>query len=77
MKHPLFGDDYPEVAPEFAILQNSRTKETAIWAQGRWRVCPSEDYVPVALLSNVIRNAPDGVDLMKKVSNFLKKDIDS
>ncbi len=71
MKHPFHNEDLVN-SPEFALLQNSKTGESAIWSGGKLRVMPKEDFAPLALLAIVIRNAPDGADLMKKVAEFLK-----
>jgi hypothetical protein len=51
-------DDKP--IPDFAIFQNSRTKQSALWLKevGEWKRCDEKDYKPMSLMVNMIRNSP-------------------
>ena len=53
--------------PKFAILQNSRTKESSIWNGKEWITAPTKDYEMLGLLSQMIRVAPDPEDLMMEI----------
>ena len=57
MKHPLFGDDYPEVAPDFAILQNSRTRQTQLFTRerGKWFRAGEDEYDILKGIAQLIR----------------------
>ena len=57
MKHPLFGDDYPEAAPDFAILQNSRTRQTHLWTRerGKWLRAGEDEYDILKGIAKLIR----------------------
>ena len=67
MKHPLFGDDYPDATPEFAILQNSRTKETQLFTKerGEWFGTPKEDYDIIAGIAKLIRVSEQPAEVLK------------
>ena len=56
IKHPIFGDEMEHV-PEFSILQNSRTKETALFTKerGEWFTLPEEDYEILKGIAELIR----------------------
>ena len=55
--------------PEFAIFQNSRTRQTAIWTKtaGKWTDIPKEDYAHIGLLAKLIRTDPNPVEIVKAV----------
>jgi hypothetical protein len=67
MKHPLFGDDYPDVAPEFAILQNSRTRETQLFTRerGEWFRTSKEDYDIISGIAQMIRISDQPTEILK------------
>ena len=67
MKHPLFGEDYPDATPEFAILQNSRTKETQLFTRerGEWFGTPKEDYDIIAGIAKLIRVSEQPAEVLK------------
>ena len=54
-------------APEFAIFQNSRTKQSAIWTGDKWTDAPQEDYEHLRLLATLIRTDPDPVGIVKAI----------
>ena len=57
MKHPIFGDDYPESPPCFAILQNSRTRQTHLWTKerGEWFHAGKDEYDILKGIARLIR----------------------
>jgi hypothetical protein len=60
--------------PDFAIFQNSRTKQTAIWTkESKWQKCREDEYGAFRLLSSLIRNSPDPEPLMKKIIREITK----
>jgi hypothetical protein len=67
MKHPLFGDDYPDTCPDFAILQNSRTRETQLFTRerGEWFRSPKEDYDIISGIAQLIRVSDQPAEVLK------------
>jgi hypothetical protein len=67
MKHPLFGDNYPDVTPEFAVLQNSRTRETNLFTRerGAWFRVPKEDYDILSGIAHLIRISDQPAEVLK------------
>ena len=57
MKHPLFGDDYPDACPDFAILQNSRTRQTELYTRerGKWFSAGEDEYDILKGIATLIR----------------------
>ena len=54
--------------PDFAIFQNSRTKQTAIWTkENRWTKCREDEYTAMRLLVQLIRTSDDPELTMKKI----------
>ena len=53
--------------PEFAIYQNSRTKQSGIWNGKRWAHRPIEDYLFMRMFATLIRTDPDPVGIMKSI----------
>jgi len=54
-------------APEFAIFQNSSTKQSAIWNGDKWAYPPIKDYDHLRLLATLIRTDPDPVGIVKEL----------
>jgi hypothetical protein len=55
--------------PEFAILQNSRTKLSAIWTKnGGWKDAPEKDFEHLRLLATLIRTDPNPVQIVKAIA---------
>ena len=69
MKHPLFGDNYPEAAPDFAILQNSRTHQTHLWTRerGEWFKAGEDEYDILKGLSDLIRVSDQPQEVLKSL----------
>ena len=59
-------------APEFAIFQNSRTKQSAIWNGNKWAYPPVKDYDHLRLLATLIRTDPDPVGICRSLINETK-----
>jgi len=54
--------------PDFAIFQNSRTRQTAIWTkESKWQKCREDEFEAYQLLVSLIRNSNDPAKLMKKI----------
>jgi hypothetical protein len=53
--------------PEFAIFQNSRTKQSAVWNGQKWAEPPVKDYDHLRLLATLIRTDPDPVGIVKEL----------
>jgi len=66
MPSAIWGDELERV-PEFAILQNSRTKETALFTKerGEWFTVPTEDYDILKGISQLIRVAEYPSEVLK------------
>ena len=64
MKHPLHNDELNEV-PKFAILQNSKTKESAIWNGEKWVVAPLDVYEMLGFISKILRVSPNPEGVME------------
>ena len=54
--------------PDFAIVQNSRTKVSGVWTGKRWVEAEASDYEILRLLSNLIRTDPDPKSVVKIVA---------
>ena len=66
MKYLPNNDELNKI-PKFAILQNSKTKQSGIWNGTKWIDASQEDYEMLGLLSQMIRTAPDPVHLMEEI----------
>ena len=55
--------------PDFAILQNSKTRTSAIWTKelGKWHECNEQEYEAVNLVSTVLRKSPYPEETMKQI----------
>lgn len=56
-----------EPLPEFAILQNSRTKQSGVWNGERWAYPPEKDFELLRVLATLIRTDPDPVGIVKSI----------
>ena len=66
MKHPLF-DDYPDAVPDFAILQNSRTRETQLFTRerGKWFRAGKDEYDILKGIADLIRTTDQPMEILK------------
>ena len=62
-----------EPLPEFAILQNDKTRQTGIWSNGKWHHAPESDYVVLGLIAKLLRTAPDPVNVIKSIQLYNDK----
>ena len=60
--------------PDFAILQNSRTKVSGVWTKerGEWVQAPVEDYIILGLIARLLRTAPNPEELIKDIAVIAK-----
>ena len=65
-----------EPLPEFAIFQNSRTKQSGVWNGERWAYPPKKDYELLRELSRLIRIDPDPVGIVKAIQIDSETDFD-
>ena len=61
--------------PDFAILQNSRTKYTSIWVKekGEWTDATPEEYDILGLLAKTIRTIPDPSEVVKLLAEEARR----
>ena len=61
--------------PEFAIFQNSRLKQSAIWTKekGEWINCEKREYDAINVLVNLLRNSKNPSQTMENIANILRK----
>ena len=54
--------------PDFAILQNDKTRQTGIWTNGKWVYAPESDYIILALIAKLLRTSPDPMAIIESIS---------
>ena len=61
--------------PDFAILQNSRTKYTSIWVKekGEWTDAQPEEYEILAMLAKTLRATDDPSSVVKMIAEEARK----
>ena len=58
-----------EHVPDFAIFQNSRTRQSAIWTkQHGWQNCTVEEYPAMALMADMLRDSGEPEMMMKMIA---------
>jgi hypothetical protein len=62
----------PPVA-DFAVFQNSRTQQSAIWTKdlGRWHVCGKEEYHAILVVVTLLRGSPNPTATMEQIADML------
>tara|TARA_B100000959_G_C14870667_1_gene578186 strand:+ start:373 stop:591 length:219 start_codon:yes stop_codon:yes gene_type:complete len=60
-------------SPDFAVFQNSRTHQSAIWTKelGRWHVCSEREYAAILVVVTLLRNSPNPTETMEQISSML------
>ncbi|MEC7864274.1 MAG: hypothetical protein VYB55_04355 [Bacteroidota bacterium] len=58
--------------PQFAIFQNSRTRQSGVWNGKEWADAPEGDYEHLRLLATLIRTDPDPVGIVEAITNANK-----
>ena len=55
--------------PQFAIFQNSRTKQSSIWVgeQGRWVDAQESEFEALWTLAQIIRSSKNASEVMKEL----------
>ena len=61
------NSNFMKPTPEFAICQNSRTKQSWIWNGKRWAHPPIEDYLFLRMFAVLIRTDPDPAGIIKSI----------
>ena len=61
--------------PEFAIFQNSRTKQSAIWigSKGEWIDAQEREFEGLRLVANTLRDADDPTIFMRQLINEIQQ----
>ena len=61
--------------PDFAIFQNSRTMQSAIWSKGHGKCiqCKTSEYAPLAIIVNLLRRSPNPQEVMEELQNMARK----
>ena len=61
--------------PDFAIFQNSRTMQSAIWSKeyGKWIQCRSNEYAPLAIIVNLLRHSPNPQEVMEELQEVARR----
>jgi hypothetical protein len=56
--------------PDFAIFQNSRTRQSAIWSKeaGHWIDAKESEYEPLAIIVNLIRHSPNPQEIVEELA---------
>ena len=62
-----------DTPPDYAIFQNSRTKQSALWVKtvGKWRVCSKSDYEAIQIMANMLRNSKDAGKLLQQIAQAI------
>ncbi len=60
--------------PEFAIFQNSRTKTSAVWSDGRWVDADAEEYDILALVARLLRTSEAPSEVVEQIKTKPKPD---
>ena len=62
--------------PDFAIVQNSRTKVSGIWTKngGRWVQAQESEYEILRLLSQLIRTSKNPIEVLDQLESYNKKE---
>ena len=57
--------------PQFAIFQNSRTRQSSIWVgqQGRWVDAQESEFEALWTLAQIIRNSKNVTEVMEQLVN--------
>ena len=65
--------DMSKSIPDFAIFQNSRTKQSALWVKevGEWRHCVQADYEPILVMASMLRHSPDPSKTLSEIAKVI------
>jgi hypothetical protein len=61
--------------PEFAIFQNSKTRQSSIWVKhkGRWVDAAESEFDALWTLAQIIRNAKNVAEIMENIVSQLRE----
>ena len=61
--------------PEFAIFQNSRTRQSAIWigSRGKWVDAQEHEFEALQTLAGTLRNSDDPTIFMNQLINQMQQ----
>ena len=64
--------------PDFAVFQNSRTQESAIWTkgEGKWRTCEKHEYPAILILVTLLRESPNPEETMQEIAKMMHDGLD-
>ena len=64
--------------PDFAVFQNSRTQQSAIWTkeEGKWRSCTKDEYPAMLILVTLLRESPNPEETMQEIAKMMRDDYD-
>ena len=59
--------------PDFAIFQNSRTRQSALWVKevGEWREARESEYDPISVMALLLRNSPRPVETLGHIAEAI------
>jgi hypothetical protein len=59
--------------PDFAIFQNSRTRQSALWVRGvgEWKRCDEMDYDPISVMALMLRASPQPVETLRHIAKAI------
>ena len=61
-------------APDFAVFQNSRTQESAIWTkEDGWRKCERNEYPAMLIVVTLLRESPNPQETMQQIAKMMRK----
>ena len=65
-----------KAVPEIAILQNDKTRKSAVWSKetGKWTEFNSdEEYACLLVIVNMLRHSPNPIDTANSIIETIKK----
>jgi len=67
------SNDMENSTPDFAIFQNSKTRESALWLKevGEWKRCSESDYDPILIMAIMIRTSPNPSATLKAIADMI------
>ena len=59
--------------PEFAIFQNSKTRQSAIWTKNRWVDAQEGEFDALWTLAQIIRSSPNAKLVLEQMVDQIKE----
>jgi len=65
--------DMGNTMPDFAIFQNSRTRQSALWVKevGEWKRCNESDYDPILVMATMLRTSPRPSETLQLIAQAI------